>query len=109
MKGTTTLSVRKAAGYNPGECAARKEREAAWEPAVSATRHPPSSAGRLAFACRASGRGKFSWYHDPLPSNCVADWVCPGGTGEGYPQFARCPGPEEGCTNLAVFFHACTL
>ena len=56
-----------------------------------------------------SGRGKFSWYHDPLPSNCVADWVCPGGTGEGYPQFARCPGPEEGCTNLAVFFHACTF
>jgi pyruvate formate lyase activating enzyme len=56
-----------------------------------------------------SGKGKLSWYHDPLPSNCVADWVCPGGTGEGYPQFARCPGPEEGCTNLAVFFHACTF
>ncbi|HEU5361148.1 MAG TPA: radical SAM protein, partial [Candidatus Deferrimicrobiaceae bacterium] len=53
--------------------------------------------------------GKLSWYHDPLPSNCVADWVCPGGTGEGYPEFARCPGPEEGCTNLAVFFHACTF
>ncbi len=54
-------------------------------------------------------RGKLSWYHDPLPSNCVADWVCPGGTGAGYPQFARCPGPEEGCRNLAVFFHACTF
>jgi pyruvate formate lyase activating enzyme len=54
-------------------------------------------------------RGRLSWYHDPLPSNCVADWVCPGGTGEGYPRFARCPGPEEGCTNLAVFFHACTF
>lgn len=54
-------------------------------------------------------QGKLSWYHDPLPSNCVADWVCPGGTGAGYPQFARCPGPEEGCTNLAVFFHACTF
>ncbi len=53
--------------------------------------------------------GKLSWYHDPLPSNCVADWVCPGGTGEGYPEYARCPGPEEGCTNLAVFFHACTF
>src|SRR4030066_162307 len=35
--------------------------------------------------------------------------VCPGGTGEGSPRFARCPGPEEGCTNLAVFFHACTF
>ncbi len=54
-------------------------------------------------------KGKLSWYHDPLPSNCVADWVCPGGTGEGYPKYARCPGPEEGCTNLAVFFHACTF
>jgi pyruvate formate lyase activating enzyme len=53
--------------------------------------------------------GKLSWYHDPLPSNCVADWVCPGGTGAGYPAFARCPGPEEGCSNLAVFFHACTF
>ena len=56
-----------------------------------------------------AGKGNLSWYHDPLPSNCVADWVCPGGTGEGYPEYARCPGPEEGCTNLAVFFHACTF
>jgi pyruvate formate lyase activating enzyme len=62
---------------------------------------------RLAGA--SSGKGKLSWYHDPLPTNCVADWVCPGGTGAGYPQFARCPGPEEGCTNLAVFLHACTF
>jgi len=54
-------------------------------------------------------QGKLSWYRDPLPSNCVADWVCPGGTGAGYPEFARCPGPEEGCVNLAVFFHACTF
>lgn len=53
--------------------------------------------------------GKLSWYHDPLPTNCVADWVCPGGTGAGYPDFARCRGPEFGFTNLAVFFHACTF
>lgn len=52
---------------------------------------------------------KLSWYHDPLPTNCVADWVCPGGTGAGYPRFARCPGPESGFTNLAVFFHACSF
>ena len=25
--------------------------------------------------------GNLSWYYDPLPTNCVADWVCPGGTG----------------------------
>ncbi|MCX7643302.1 MAG: radical SAM protein, partial [Armatimonadetes bacterium] len=29
-----------------------------------------------------------SWYYDPLPTNCVADFVCPGGTGCGYPRYA---------------------
>jgi pyruvate formate lyase activating enzyme len=56
-----------------------------------------------------SEEGKLSWYHDPLPTNCVADWVCPGGTGAGYPAHANCPGPEYGFTNLAVFFHACSF
>jgi pyruvate formate lyase activating enzyme len=50
-----------------------------------------------------------SWYHDPLPTNCVADWVCPAGTGAGYPRFAHRPGPEHGYTNLAVFYRACTF
>jgi pyruvate formate lyase activating enzyme len=36
------------------------------------------------------------WYHDPLPTNCVADWVCPGSTNYGY-------------TNLAVFYEGCTF
>lgn len=54
-------------------------------------------------------RGKLSWYHDPLPTNCVADWVCPGGTGAGYPKYAHREGPETGYANLAVFFHACSL
>jgi pyruvate formate lyase activating enzyme len=36
-------------------------------------------------------QGKLSWYHDPLPTNCVGDWICPGGTGAG------------------VFFHACSF
>jgi pyruvate formate lyase activating enzyme len=53
--------------------------------------------------------GKLSWYHDPLPTNCVADWVCPAGTGAGYPECACSPGPEYGHKNLAVFFHACTF
>ncbi|UCG39164.1 MAG: radical SAM protein [bacterium] len=53
--------------------------------------------------------GKVSWYHDPLPTNCVADWVCAGGTGAGYPRFAHCPGPERGYLNLAVFFSACSF
>ena len=50
-----------------------------------------------------------SWYHDPLPTNCVADWVCPGGTGAGYPRFAHRKGPEHGFHNLAVFYQACTF
>lgn len=53
--------------------------------------------------------GKLSWYHDPLPTNCVADWVCPGGIGTGYPEYAYTSGPEKGYKNLAVFFHACSL
>lgn len=56
-----------------------------------------------------SQKGKLSWYHDPLPTNCVADWVCAGGTGAGYPEYACRDGPEYGYRNLAVFFHACTL
>jgi len=56
-----------------------------------------------------STRGKLSRYHDPLPTNCVGDWVCPAGTGAGYPHYAFCNGPEYGYKNLAVFFHACTF
>lgn len=36
------------------------------------------------------------WYHDPLPTNCVADWVCAGSKDHGY-------------KNLAVFYEACTF
>ena len=63
--------------------------------------------GRLTGVC--PGEGKLSWYHDPLPTNCVADWVCPGGRGAGYPQYAYSSGPEHGYKNLAVFFHACSF
>ncbi|MFQ6038583.1 MAG: radical SAM protein, partial [Candidatus Aminicenantales bacterium] len=53
--------------------------------------------------------GNLSWYYDPLPTNCVADWVCPGGTGCGYPEYAHSQGPEHGYKNLAVFFHSCSF
>lgn len=36
------------------------------------------------------------WYHDPLPTNCVADWVCVGHKDYGY-------------KNLAVFYQGCTF
>jgi pyruvate formate lyase activating enzyme len=56
-----------------------------------------------------SRSGKLSWYHDPLPTNCVADRVCPGGTGSGFPRYAHCRGPESGFKNLAVFFQGCSF
>jgi pyruvate formate lyase activating enzyme len=54
-------------------------------------------------------KANVEWYHDPLPTNCVADWVCPGGTGAGYPRFAYSSGPEYGFKNLAVFYNGCSF
>ncbi len=54
-------------------------------------------------------KGVVTWYHDPLPSNCVADWVCPAGTGAGYPRYAYDPRGEWGYNNLAVFLGACSF
>ncbi len=53
--------------------------------------------------------GNLSYYYDPLPTNCVADFVCPAGTGSGYPRYACANGPEYGYKNLAVFYHACAF
>jgi pyruvate formate lyase activating enzyme len=50
-----------------------------------------------------------SWYHDPLPTNCVADWVCPASTVAGYPTYTDTQGPEYGYKNLAVFYEACSF
>ena len=55
-----------------------------------------------------SGAG-VSWYDDALPTNCVADWFCPGGTGLGFPKYACRDGPEFGYVNLAVFYHSCNF
>jgi pyruvate formate lyase activating enzyme len=63
----------------------------------------------VAGGLRGAARGALSWYYDPLPTNCVADWVCPGGTGAGYPRFAHRDGPETGYLNLAVFYESCTF
>ena len=49
------------------------------------------------------------WYWDPLPTNCVADWVCPGGSAAGSPEFSYTNGPEYGYKNLAVFYNACSF
>jgi pyruvate formate lyase activating enzyme len=49
------------------------------------------------------------WYYDPLPTNCVADWVCPASGPAGYPHFTDAEGPERGYSNLAVFYEACSF
>ncbi len=54
-------------------------------------------------------KGNVSWYFDGLPTNCVGDWVCAGGTGAGYPRYAYRDGPEYGFKNLAVFYHGCSF
>jgi pyruvate formate lyase activating enzyme len=53
--------------------------------------------------------GNLSYYYDPLPTNCVGTFVCPGGTGCGYPRYAVSKGPEYGHNNLAVFYRACSF
>lgn len=50
-----------------------------------------------------------TYYQDSLPTNCVAEWVCPGCTGRGYPEFAHKEGPEYGYKNLAVFYIGCSF
>ncbi len=52
--------------------------------------------GRLIHLAGTPRAGLLEWYRDPLPTNCVADWVCAGG------QQAR-------GHNLAVFYCSCTL
>lgn len=52
--------------------------------------------GRLVHAAGVPARGLLQWYRDPLPTNCVADWVCGGSSRRGF-------------HNLAVFYEACTL
>jgi len=54
-------------------------------------------------------KGILQWYYDPLPTNCVAWWFCPGCTGTGYPKYAYKRGAETGYANLAVFYGACSL
>ncbi|MEW6388553.1 MAG: radical SAM protein [Thermodesulfobacteriota bacterium] len=50
-----------------------------------------------------------SYYYDPLPTNCVADWFCPEGTHASQSISAQHYGPEGGRFNLAVFYHACNF
>ncbi len=52
--------------------------------------------GRLIHLAGTAQRGLLHWYRDPLPTNCVAMWVC---AGRGH----------RGMHNLAVFYGSCVL
>lgn len=52
--------------------------------------------GRLHHLAGTPARSVLHWYRDPLPTNCVADWVCAGHRRIGY-------------HNLAVFYASCTI
>jgi pyruvate formate lyase activating enzyme len=48
------------------------------------------------------------YYHDPLPTNCVAEWTC-AATGNAYPKYSYRNGPEYGYKNLAIFYQGCSF
>ncbi len=52
--------------------------------------------GKLHHLAGTPEQGLLQWYRDPLPTNCVADWVCSGSA-------------QRGRHNLAVFYSACTF
>ncbi len=84
---------------------------------VNACRLGPGEVGyctvRMAEGDRVTGGdaegAAVTWYYDPLPTNCVADWVCPASGPAGYPTFTDRRGPEHGYLNLAVFYEACSF
>ncbi|UCF05148.1 MAG: radical SAM protein [bacterium] len=51
--------------------------------------------GTLVHHAGTAARGLLQWYRDPLPTNCVAGWVCEGGR-------------RAGDHNLAVFYESCS-
>jgi pyruvate formate lyase activating enzyme len=66
--------------------------------------------GKLVHLSGTAREAVVSAYHDALPTNCVAAWVCAGCTGAGYPRYSHAEhGVELGYKNLAVFYGACTF
>jgi pyruvate formate lyase activating enzyme len=65
--------------------------------------------GKLVRRAGTPDKGLCEWYYDAHVTNCVASWVCPAGTGCGYPKYAYSKGPEYGFYNLAVFYGTCNF
>jgi len=65
--------------------------------------------GRVRYVFQDAKTALVDFYYDPLPTNCCASFVCPAGTGAGFPRYAYKDGPEFGYVNLAVFYEACNF
>ena len=65
--------------------------------------------GKLISITSSRLQGIVHWYHDALPTNCCAAWVCAGCSSTGYPHLSYAPGPEFGYKNLAVFYCSCNF
>lgn len=63
---------------------------------VNACQVSPGQVGYCGLPVNGREEASLSYYYDPLPTNCVADWVCAGSQDKGY-------------KNLAVFYNACSF
>jgi pyruvate formate lyase activating enzyme len=64
--------------------------------------------GKLIRLAGTPQKGLLEYYYDPLPTNCVASWIC-AASGKGYPKFSYSAKVETGFYNLAVFYGACSF
>ncbi|MBW1971309.1 MAG: radical SAM protein [Deltaproteobacteria bacterium] len=67
--------------------------------------------GRLHHISGTTNKGLLSFYFDPLPTNCVASFVCPAEVikDKGWERYSYSKGAEYGYKNLAVFYESCSL
>lgn len=63
---------------------------------VNSCQVKPESIGYCGLPVDSRKDASLNYYYDPLPTNCVADWVCAGSSDFGY-------------KNLAVFYNACSF
>lgn len=65
--------------------------------------------GRLVRGLGTEQVGLIYSYRDSHPTNCVPAWCCAGGTGAGYPKYAKRPGTEYGFLNASLFLGTCSF
>jgi pyruvate formate lyase activating enzyme len=68
-----------------------------------------NKSGRIIPITGTSDSGLLNYYHDPLPTNCVASFVCPAGSSYNKPDYSYAEREEYGFFNLAVFYLACSF